>query len=96
MDLVLATMRDKPATAMLRSLAPLVQEIVVTSIPARSAAELDDLARCAAPHGRRVTKERRIPEALQHARRAVGPDGLVVVSGSLYLVGEVKRVLREE
>jgi len=32
-------------------------------------------------------------EAIRRARAAAGPDGLVVVCGSLYLVGEVRRRL---
>ena len=36
---------------------------------------------------------RSVSEALQSARALVGPGGLVVVCGSLYLVGEARALL---
>ena len=35
-----------------------------------------------------------VPEALQQARMLAGEEGLIVVTGSLYLVGEVRALLR--
>ena len=37
-----------------------------------------------------------VAEALAIARSLAGPEGLVVVAGSLYLVGEVRAALRGE
>jgi folylpolyglutamate synthase/dihydropteroate synthase len=34
-----------------------------------------------------------VSAALAEARRIAGPDGLVVVTGSIYIVGEVMQVL---
>jgi dihydrofolate synthase/folylpolyglutamate synthase len=42
------------------------------------------------PHGRRAVH---LADALMQARACVGRDGLVVVAGSLYLVGEARGVL---
>ena len=38
---------------------------------------------------------RTLPEALDLATRAVGRDDLICVTGSFYLVGEVKKYLAE-
>ena len=35
-------------------------------------------------------------DALEEARRLAGPEGNVVCAGSLYLIGEMRTVLREE
>jgi folylpolyglutamate synthase/dihydropteroate synthase len=37
--------------------------------------------------------ESRIPEALVRARALAGSDGVVVVTGSIYLVGEAMRLM---
>ena len=37
-----------------------------------------------------------VKDALEEARRLAGPEGNVVCAGSLYLIGEMRTVLREE
>jgi dihydrofolate synthase/folylpolyglutamate synthase len=90
--LVFAAMADKRFDAMLGILAPLMREVFVTTLPVRRAAPPDVLQRAALTQGCRATPCALPAEALRHARQAAGPGGLVVVSGSLYLVGEVKKM----
>jgi dihydrofolate synthase/folylpolyglutamate synthase len=40
-----------------------------------------------------VTETSSLTEALEKAKQMTGPDGLVLITGSLYLVGEAKRIL---
>lgn len=43
-----------------------------------------------------VEAQEEIPAAFHHARASQGDDGMLFCVGSLYLVGEIKRVIREE
>jgi len=91
--LVFAVMKDKPADRMLSILGPCADEVVVTSLPVARGAPPELLAKLARQRHRRVRVAPRIDDALRAAHDAAGPGGLVVVSGSLYLVGEVKKIL---
>ncbi|MFQ5877919.1 MAG: bifunctional folylpolyglutamate synthase/dihydrofolate synthase [Acidobacteriota bacterium] len=91
-SLVFAAMKDKPIDAMLDILCPLASDVVVTSLPvSRGAPPADLLERARRRHGRACRADR-VEEALQTARRAAAGRGLCVASGSLYLVGEIKRL----
>jgi dihydrofolate synthase / folylpolyglutamate synthase len=91
--LVFASMKDKPAGEMLGILCPRVTDVVVTSLPVPRGESPQTLLRLAREHRPSSRAEPRLEEALLQARRIAGPGGLVVVSGSLYLVGEVKKLL---
>ena len=64
-----------------------------TSIPADRAASVEELQKAAALHGLRAILEPDIGQALRRAIEVAGEDGLVVVCGSLYLVGEIKKIM---
>jgi dihydrofolate synthase/folylpolyglutamate synthase len=87
--LLFAAMRDKPAAEMLRLLRPAADAIVLTSLALPRGAAPDDLAPLARGAGfaTEVVPDR--AAALRRARDAAGAGGLVVVCGSLYLVGDV-------
>ncbi len=91
--LVYASMKDKPADEMLAMLAPLAASIIVTSLPLARCESSANLLRLAGTHHPRSAQALSVQEALPAARHAAGPDGLVVVCGSLYLIGEVKKLL---
>ncbi len=91
--LVFATMRDKPATEMLDILCPLARKVIVTCLPVPRGESAEVLKRLAATHHADVALIPSVDEALHLARETAGTGGLVVVSGSLYLVGEVKKLL---
>lgn len=92
--LVLGVMGDKNVEAMVERLAPLVVGIVVTAPESERAVppvelrariqELVDVPVLVAGH---------VGEALDMARAEAGPFGAVLVSGSLYLVGEARDLL---
>ena len=92
--LVLGVMGDKNVEAMMTSLAPLVEAVVATapnserSVPPTQLAErISDIVD--AP----VLIADEVELALDMARAEAGPDGAVLVAGSLYLVGEVRDLL---
>lgn len=87
--LVFGAMADKAWGSMVRVLAPQFATRVYVAPDAGPQRKAADVAAIASldPAGTAVTS---IDEALARARAAVGRDGLVVVAGSLYLVGDVR------
>jgi dihydrofolate synthase/folylpolyglutamate synthase len=92
--LVFAMMRDKAVRLAARHLFPPARRVILTSIPFVRA-ERPEAIRMALPEFRRkIVIEPDLPRALRLARRLAGPSGTVLVAGSLYLVGEVKKLRR--
>jgi dihydrofolate synthase / folylpolyglutamate synthase len=83
---IFAAMRNKDFAAMASGLRELTAEIVVTAPAVERATPPEDLAGLFAPPAIIASDVR---AALDVARRLAGPDGVVVVCGSLYLAGEV-------
>jgi dihydrofolate synthase/folylpolyglutamate synthase len=83
--LVFGSMADKDYRAMLASLAPLASHRVYVAPEGRRAADPAAMAEVA-----RGTVATRLDEALSVGRKAVGTSGLVVVTGSIFLVGAAR------
>lgn len=92
--LVLGVMGDKNVEAMVGRLAPLVDGIVITAVDSPRAVPAGELAgRVGALVDLPVLVAETVEEALDMARAEAGSDGAVLVTGSLYLVGEVRDIL---
>ncbi|MCO6502389.1 MAG: bifunctional folylpolyglutamate synthase/dihydrofolate synthase [Acidimicrobiales bacterium] len=90
-QLVFGAMGDKDVPHMLEKLAPLVEGLVVTAVDYSRAvppAELADQA--ARVFDGPILAADDVGHALDKARAEAGPEGAVLVCGSLYLVGEVR------
>jgi dihydrofolate synthase/folylpolyglutamate synthase len=85
--LVFGVLRDKDAHAMLQRLAPLAERVVLTRPPSDRAADPRSLLPSGPGLAADVVPE--VGEALALARQAAGPQGTVLVTGSLYTVGAV-------
>ena len=72
-----------------RTLFPLAREVVLTKAPGDRAATPESIARAAGPAASRAHRVKSVAKALRLAARLVPADGVVVVAGSLYLVGDV-------
>lgn len=93
--LVFSCLRDKPVEEMGRILFPLFEEVVLAPIHSARAAAIKDLQAAAASVGVRATAAESVSQALElAAERSLG--GVVVVSGSVYLVGEARPLLVAE
>jgi dihydrofolate synthase / folylpolyglutamate synthase len=93
-QLVFGVLADKDHRGILAALGPRVRRLhlVAPDSPrARPPASYRELARSLAPD---VDEHGGCAEAIACARGAAGRDGLVAVAGSLYLVGEARRLLR--
>lgn len=98
--LVLGVLSDKDAGGIARALVPLSREIVAVAPPSPRALSADRLAAaCRRVRGGRpppVRTAKDLEEALRHCYHALPrhPGAWICVTGSLYLVGEAKRILR--
>jgi dihydrofolate synthase/folylpolyglutamate synthase len=93
--LVFSCLRDKPVNEMGRILFPLFDEVIVTPLHAARAATVKDLESAASAAGVEAVAAHSVGEALQLAAQHT-EGGVVVVSGSVYLVGEARSLLLGE
>jgi len=93
--LVFAVMRDKDFRPMIRLLFPLVQKVFLTTIPFHRAALPEDILAESSKYRQRILLESDFRRALTQARAMARKDkGSVLVAGSLFLVGEIKKAGR--
>ncbi len=93
--LIFSCLRDKPVAEMAQILFPLFDQVIIPPIHTSRAATLADLLAAAEATGTDAVAADSVRQALQFAtHRAQG--GVVVVSGSVYLVGEARTLLLDE
>ncbi|HWE62727.1 MAG TPA: Mur ligase family protein, partial [Chloroflexota bacterium] len=86
--LVLGMLSHKDLKTMTDLLTPLAAAVIVTEPPwEHHAALADQVAALARTHVAQVEQIQQVPDALERARQLAGPDDLIVVAGSLILVG---------
>jgi dihydrofolate synthase/folylpolyglutamate synthase len=91
--IVFGAMKDKDLDSMLGQLRAMQVPVIFSAIGWPRAATPEDLAnRFAAPS----SSGRRVEEAIGQARSHVGANGVVLVCGSLYLVGEAIEAIRAQ
>ena len=94
MTLVFGCLRDKAVSEMAQILFPIFDRVIVTEVDSPRTATLDELMSAAAPTGAAVESSAVGPlEALALAREITPPSGLIVVSGSVFLVGKVRAAI---
>ena len=93
--LVFSCLRDKPVEEMGRILFPLFDRVIVAPIHSSRAATMKDLEAAVRETGVEALAAESVAQALElAAERSQG--GVVVVSGSVYLVGEARSLLLAE
>jgi dihydrofolate synthase/folylpolyglutamate synthase len=88
--LVLSVVRDKDADGILAALAPVAGAVIATQSSNPRSLPAGDLAAAARARASNVKVAPDPIVALNLARRFVGHEGLVVVAGSIFLVGELR------
>ena len=98
--LIFSCLRDKPLAEMAQILFPLFDQVIVAPIQNARAAELHDLLAAAESTGTPATAADSVRHALQLSQLQVKENkhhsGIIVVSGSVYLVGEARSLLLQE
>ncbi len=91
--LVLGVMADKNISRMMSDLVPLADLLIVTRPQMDRAASLETLRARSAPFQKPTVEIPEVAKALEAALEAAGKEDLVVVSGSLFTVGEARAAL---
>jgi dihydrofolate synthase/folylpolyglutamate synthase len=90
--LIFSCLRDKPAAEMAQILFPLFERVVFAPIASPRATPVSDLLAAAAATGTPAEAAGSVCEALQRAKSETA-GGVVVISGSVYLVGAARTLL---
>jgi dihydrofolate synthase/folylpolyglutamate synthase len=93
--LIFSCLRDKPVGEMAQILFPLFEQVILAPIHSTRAAAMEDLEAAGRATGTPAVNAGSVREALQWAEER-GQGGVVVVSGSVYLVGEARSLLLGE
>ena len=92
---VIGILADKDVDKMLESVVPLLDEVIVTEPNSSRSMSCADLTLKVKKYHTRVTGYERILEAVIAAKSKAGKDDVVLVFGSLYMIGEVRSILTE-
>jgi len=95
MIFVFGAMRDKAISEMIEILFPLAHHVFATRPDNPRAASPEEIQQAASRTGAEVEAVAEVAAALERARDSATSDSVVVVTGSIYLVGEVMRLLGE-
>jgi dihydrofolate synthase / folylpolyglutamate synthase len=90
---VFGAMRDKAISEMTEILFPMAQRVIATRPGNPRSASPEEIQQAAGRTGADIELVPEVEEALVRAREVVGKDCVVVVTGSIYLVGEAMRLL---
>ncbi len=90
---IFSALRDKAIQEMAEVLFPIAAHVVLTQVSNPRAATTSELLQAASRTGDVLYAEESVPAALARAREVSLPDAVIVVTGSIYLVGEVMGVL---
>jgi len=90
---VFGAMRDKAVGEMAEILFPLAERVIATHVENPRAATAAEIREAAVRVAVDIVDAPDVPSALAQARAAAGTRGLVVVTGSIYIVGEAMRTL---
>jgi len=90
LTLVFGCLKDKPIEELAQILFPLFHKVVVTAVDSPRSASVEDLLAAARITGSQVEAAVDAVNAVDRALQLTPVDGLVVVTGSVYLVGQVR------
>ncbi len=90
---VFGAMRDKAISEMTEILFPLAERIVATRPENPRSASPEEIQQSGSRTGAEIETVAEVEAALNRARQAAGPQTVIVVTGSIYLVGEAMRLL---
>jgi dihydrofolate synthase/folylpolyglutamate synthase len=90
---VFGAMRDKAISEMTEILFPLAERVIATRPENPRSASPEEIHQGGSRTGAEIVAVAEVAAALDRARQAAGPQAVIVVTGSIYLVGEVMRLL---
>jgi dihydrofolate synthase / folylpolyglutamate synthase len=90
---VFGAMRDKAIAEMTEILFPLADRVIATRPKNPRAASPEEIQQAAARSGVEIDAIPDVRQAVERARELAKKDGLAVVTGSIYLVGEIMPII---
>lgn len=93
---VFGAMRDKAIAEMAEILFPLADRVIATRPENPRAASPQEIRHAAARTGTEIEAVENVQSALERARAVANAETVVVITGSIYLVGEVMRSMRTQ
>ncbi len=90
---VFGAMGDKAINEIAEVLFPLAERVVATHADNPRSASPEEIRQAAARTSTEIEDAADVAAALQRARELAGAEGIVVVTGSIYIVGEAMRIL---
>jgi len=94
--LVFGASEDKDIAGMFAELLPNVSDLLLVSADHPRAAPVEYLAELASEYSCPVSLIERPEEFYSQARKLVGKDGVILVTGSLYVVGQLQRLWQQK
>jgi dihydrofolate synthase / folylpolyglutamate synthase len=88
---VFGAMRDKAISEIAEILFPLAEKVIATQPENPRAASPQEIQQAAARSGAEIEAIEDVPRAIERARQLAGAGTVIVVTGSIYMVGEVMR-----
>ncbi len=85
--------QDKDSQKMLKTLAGFFDVMVLAPLPTARMRSLPELLKTAQPFFKILIPAKNVSEALTLARAAAGAQGTILVTGSFYLIGEIRKFL---
>jgi dihydrofolate synthase/folylpolyglutamate synthase len=93
LTLVFGAMRDKALQEMADILFPIAEQVVLTQVNNPRSATSGELRQAASHTGGALEEESTVSAALAKARELSKADGVIVVTGSIFLVGEAMEAM---
>jgi dihydrofolate synthase/folylpolyglutamate synthase len=94
LTLVFGVMRDKAVREMTEILFPVARHVIVTHADNPRSATADEIRQAAGRGGgSNIEETANVREAMERARALTGIGGVIVITGSIYIVGEAMRTL---
>lgn len=91
--LLLGILKDKDIKGIVAQLAPLASRIIITRPQSPRAAEPEEIAEIAKEYSDSVVIKERVSQAIEYALSCAKRRDIVLITGSLYTVGEAKTYL---
>jgi dihydrofolate synthase/folylpolyglutamate synthase len=94
--IIFGAMRDKAVAEMAQILFPLADCVIATHADSPRAATTDELRELAGAAGSEMLAEPTVAKAIARARAVTPNNGVVVITGSIYIVGEAFGILQNQ
>lgn len=95
LTLVFGAMRDKAVPEIAQILFPLAERVVATHANTPRAASSEEITQAASATGTEIIRAETVADAVERASALSPKNGVIVITGSIYIVGESLRFLAE-